>query len=240
MGTKFLEIKQKTEQLLLQYKQTGDIKIKEQIIKDNRRLIGKTIKEYFRTLPEYLRDDVYAEGLFTLSNVVDYYNIEEEIAFSTYAVAAIRHNIAKILVKEKKFQDIKKSNVFRRKDGEISDFYWAELMADDVDMQELITDKVELQEKSKGIHIYMNRLSSKDKDIFARFWGIGREKESYEEIAEGLGISKIRVRQIISKLTRNMMVFLVSGGGFTEEEKNKLAEKLRQNNSTADYELVEY
>jgi len=232
--------KNEMNELFRKYRKTKDEKIKEKLNEANLGLITKTISVYFTSAPSYLYEDLIAEGLRALSMAIEKYNVDEDVAFSSYAVVVIRRRMTCFLGKERKYQNIISLDAPVKNEDNGDEVPLIDLFVDDSeDMQEQITEKIEVQEIMRDIYCFLNQLKPREREIFIRFWGLNGKKETYEAIAKDLGISSSRVGQVVTRLLFKLKVFLLYKGSLTKEDRIKLAKSMHRNLPEGGFDGIE-
>lgn len=150
------------EKLVSLFQETKNNKLIEQIIKQNRKLVYYVMKRY--AVDEVDKEDLFQEGSIGLLKAVDKYDISIDCKFSTYAIWHIRAYMRRYLDKRiAPYQDVGSLNepMGEEQQSELQDF-----IKDDLDIEELIKDKLynkELQEviqanlsdlEQQAIHLY--------------------------------------------------------------------------------------
>jgi RNA polymerase sigma factor for flagellar operon FliA len=81
------------EELLIEYKRTGNSEVKEKIVLNNLALVKSVCNQLGYT------NDLFQEGVILLMSSVDKYEIEKNVAFSTYAYKCIKGGLIDYLTK---------------------------------------------------------------------------------------------------------------------------------------------
>lgn len=83
----------KTKELFLQYRETGDKDIRNQIVEENLYMVDILIKKYLGKGVD--RDDLYQVGAMALINAVDRFDPDKGFEFSTFATPTVLGEIKK-------------------------------------------------------------------------------------------------------------------------------------------------
>lgn len=223
--------KEETRKLFIEYNKTKDIKIKEEIIRANLGLIPMTITHYFSSAPEHTFDELVSEGLSALSRAVDLYNVEEGIAFSSYAVKSIWGTIIRYLKRIGKYEEVASLDELVQSELGDEGTPLVDLISGETEFEEKLVDKINRQEKMKTIYLFLETLPNRDKSIVMRYWGLNGRKETVREIANDYGVAFSRVHEIIKKQTKRMRVFLLKKGGLSASEKKQLRSAIADKNN---------
>lgn len=174
-----LESLERIEQLLAEARTTRD-----RIVRANMRLVISIVKKY--VTPQYSFDELLSEGILTLMQAVDKFDYDRGFRFSTYAYRSIaRHAFRSVTQRQQdnsRFMTEADDAVFDENGEEHSSWMdektWHRLRS-------LLT---------KLLH----RLDKRERLIVrARFaLGAHRKVSTFQSLADRLGISKERVRQL--------------------------------------------
>lgn len=165
--------------------------IRDHIVKANMRLVISIVKKF--VTPQHSFDDLLSNGIFTLMQTVEKFDFDRGFRFSTYAYRSISRNIYRTLVNAQK-EDAK----FTRDADD-----WAFEQPDD--RSSSLTDAVwsNLREQTAT---FLKNLDKREQLIIRSRYALGahRKVRTFQYIADKLGISKERVRQLeqraVSKL----------------------------------------
>lgn len=86
-----LSTKQSNESLISEYNKTKSLRIKDTIIRNNQGMVHEIIAKKFDY--QYIKEDLFQEGLIALNSAIDNYNPDKKIQFSTYAYIIIRNKL---------------------------------------------------------------------------------------------------------------------------------------------------
>jgi RNA polymerase primary sigma factor len=158
--------------------------IREQLLKANMRLAISIVKKF--VTPRNSFDDLLSDGIYSLMQAVDKFDYERGFRFSTYAYRAIARNAYRSITKRQK--------------------EWVRFASD---MEEGSTENL-ADEPREGLDIkswerlrqlmsqLLHRLDRREQMIVRCRYALGghRKVKTFQAIAEKLGISKERVRQL--------------------------------------------
>lgn len=166
--------------------------IRNHIIRANTRLVMAIAKKF--VTPQHTFDDLLSDGLLTLLQTVEKFDYTRGFRFSTYAYRSIARNACRIINRKSKEQsrfvrDADEWAFEQVEDDSVSEFHdqvWA-------NVRELATD-------------LLKKLDRRERFIIRSRFALGshRKVRSFQFLADKLGVSKERVRQLahraVSKL----------------------------------------
>jgi RNA polymerase primary sigma factor/RNA polymerase sigma factor len=164
------------------------------IVQANLRLAGSTIKRYFSQAGDYR--DLMSDAVLTLIRACDRFDVSRGFRFSTYAVWAIRNNLAYESQRERK-----RSTRFVNTPG-LDHVLPAPPPAPP------LVGPASHGKLARAVRRMLGQLDPRERSIVEARYGIGRDEgpASLSEIGEQMGISKERVRQLearaMDKVTR--------------------------------------
>lgn len=214
--------KKEVEELFVAYNKTKDIKIKEEIVSANLGLIPMTITRYFASAPAGDFDDMVSEGLNGLSKAVELYQLEENIAFSSYAVKSIWATIIRYLKRVGKYQEIVSLDEPVQSEVGGEETPLIELLPGETEFEESLVAKLDSEQKMKAVYRFISQLDERERDVVVRYWGLGCKKETVREIAKDYGLAFSRIHQIVQKQMKRMRNFLLKNGSLSADEKEQL------------------
>lgn len=171
----------------------GAKRIRDQLIQANMRLAISVVKKFVS--PQRSFDDMLSDGIFSLMQAVDKFDFERGFRFSTYAYRAIARNAYR------KMQEARKESVRLVNDGE--EVYE---VASEGSGPSLDERTWELLRGTLGS--LMERLDRRERFIVRSRYALGshRKVKTFQNLADKLGLSKERVRQLeqraVAKLRR--------------------------------------
>ena len=177
-------------ELCFKYLKNGKTEYREKIILGNYRLVVLIAKKY--NLGFYELDDLISIGIIGLIKAVDNFKIEENIAFSTYAVRCINNEIMMQVRKDKSNISIFKNSFINYDDQDII----KEIEAD-INIEKSLTEKVFIEQYKPIINEALNSLTSKEKNILFEYYGINTTPKIQKEIALKYNVSRAYISKII-------------------------------------------
>ena len=174
-----LESLEQTEQLLAEARSTRD-----QIVRANMRLVISIVKKY--VTPQYSFDELLSEGILTLMQAADKFDYDRGFRFSTYAYRSIARHAFRSVTKRQQ----ENSRFMTESDDAVFD-------ENGQDGSSWIDEKT--WHRLRGLLSKMlHRLDKRERLIVrARFaLGAHRKVSTFQSLADRLGISKERVRQL--------------------------------------------
>jgi RNA polymerase primary sigma factor len=159
-------------------------KIRDHIIQANVRLVMSIVKKF--VTPRQSFDDLLSDGMFTLMQVVDKFDHGRGFRFSTYAYRSIARTVFRSLNTAR----AEEARVVRNADEwafqQVDDRRWSS-MSDQAwsDLRQLTASLVA-------------RLDRREKFVIRSRYALGahRQVRTYQELANKLGVSKERTRQL--------------------------------------------
>lgn len=158
--------------------------IRDHIIKANTRLVMSIVKKF--VTPSQSFDDMLSDGLFTLMQAVDKFDYDRGFRFSTYAYRAIARNAYRTVTtarrEESRFTRDAEEWAFEQEDDHssstIAEQVWSNL-------RELTASMLE-------------KLDRRERFIIRSRYALGahRKVRTFQCLADKLGVSKERVRQL--------------------------------------------
>ncbi len=170
--------------------------IRDHIIHANMRLVMSIVKKF--VTPQQSFDDMLSDGIFTLMQAVEKFDYDRGFRFSTYAYRSIARNAYRHVVtarsEEARFTRDAEDWAFEQEDDRSSS---------------TMTDQVwsNLRELTASM---LDKLDRRERFIIRSRYALGahRKARTFQDLANKLGVSKERVRQLeqraVSKL-RNMV-----------------------------------
>lgn len=157
------------------------------IVKSNMRLVISIVKKFVNT--NNLFDDLLSDGIMALIRAVEKFDVELGFRFSTYATQVVRRNSYRLVMSKQKE---------RLKMGTSLDE--VKLDIDDRDAAKGMSPERwdQLRNRLSGL---LNLLDRREKLIVRARFSLGshRKVQTLQRIADSLGVSKERVRQLESR-----------------------------------------
>lgn len=182
--------KDELKKLFIEYK-NGSIKAKEKIIKHNLRLVLLVLNRMSDIVSEY--DDLFQAGCIGLTKAVETYDVDKNIAFSTYAYRVIRNKILHYLKMNKRHLNKVSLNQLIETEDSLVEF--ENLISDNYDFTIIFENK----ELTSIAVSFLEELSDRDKEILKLYYGFYDRQYSAVEIAKMLGYTRFGVAKIIQR-----------------------------------------
>jgi RNA polymerase primary sigma factor len=157
--------------------------IRDRIVQGNMRLVISVVKKY--VTPQHSFDDLLSEGIMTLMVAVDKFDYDRGFRFSTYAYRAISRNVYRAITDQQK-----ESRRFT---------CGGEERLDTEDQRGASTLDERTWESLRGmLGKMLDRLDRRERFILSGRYALGahREVRTFQALADKLGLSKERVRQL--------------------------------------------
>lgn len=158
--------------------------VRGQIIRANMRLVISIVKRF--VTPQHAFDDLLSDGIVSLVNSVDKFNFEKGFRFSTYAYRAITRQLYRTIGDHRKRQ--------QRWMTQASEVGLESLESGSVD----VAEEQEYDALSGLLDDMIGQLDRRERFIIRSRHAIGghRCKKTFQRLADVLGVSKERVRQL--------------------------------------------
>lgn len=192
--------------LIKEYKKTGNLKYKEEIILANVKLINKFVLDY---CPDNnLKDDCFSVGLLAICKCIDMFDIDNKAGatFTTYISTAIKHGIWRFLNDNtKKSADISLDEPVGYQDTSGDPIYLKDLLSDDS-----FEDQYNYVENIDAIRYFMDKyFSARTYELFRYKFGLDdypRLKD--KQIGDILNMSRSNVGNYYSKGLKALRAYL--------------------------------
>ena len=157
--------------------------IRDHLIKSNMRLVLSIARKF--VTPQHSFDELLSEGVMCMMHTVEKFDFDRGFRFSTYAYRSISRSLYRSVRGSRK-----QMSQLGRFDASVAD------RVEDTSRPEL-ADRVEQQHRELLTEL-VNRLDRRERFIIRSRFALGahRKKRTCRELAERLGISKERVRQL--------------------------------------------
>jgi RNA polymerase primary sigma factor len=173
--------------------QSEALAVKHRIVEMNQRLVISIAKTRVRA--GYDLSECVSDGNLALILAVDGFDFARGYKFSTYATWVIRNELARN----------ERRSIRRR--GQPLAFYEESLTAPHTGLDEHEREEAQNQRRL-AVRRWLGRLDLRERRILASRYGIGgTPAQSLTEIAQGLGVSKERVRQIAARAQAKLREF---------------------------------
>ncbi len=158
--------------------------IRDQVIKANMRLVISIVKKF--VTPQHSFDEMLSDGIYSLMQSVDKFDYDRGFRFSTYAYRAIARNAYRSIMKQQKdmvrlaseLDDLNLDSGSARTDSSLDINTWTRLR--------------------NSLAQMMGQLDRRERMIIRCRYALGghRKVKTFQAIAQRLGVSKERVRQL--------------------------------------------
>lgn len=189
--------KEKERELLIKYRQEGDMQARSQLINHNLRLVSHIVKKYAGSVTIEV-DDLISVGAIGLIKAIDSFDYEKGVGLATYASKCIDNEILMLIRVNKKHKDtISLSSKFASdKDGNevlLMDI----LESDEEEVEQAVSSSFIMEKINDAINL---RLTEREKEIIIKRYGLnGQKVYTQKELADELGISRSYVSRIEAK-----------------------------------------
>ena len=166
--------------------------VRDHIIHANMRLVISIVKKYVS--PTVSFDELLSDGIMILMNSVEKFDYDRGFRFSTYAYRSIARNAYQQVMQRQKqlsrFQDVAETTI----EGALEDSGTASM------------DEKTWETLSGALNQFLQKLDKRERLIVEARYALGKhlKKQTFQSIADKLGVSKERVRQLeqraVSKL----------------------------------------
>ncbi|WP_339733458.1 sigma-70 family RNA polymerase sigma factor [uncultured Gimesia sp.] len=170
------------------------LRVRNEIFRSNMRLVVSIIKKC--VTPHVTFDDLLSDGIWTLMKAVDKFDFDRGFRFSTYAYRAITNYAYRKIADQRKehlrFTQAKQEQPLEEVSGEnrseLDERTWLEL-------SELLTQKIE-------------KLDQREQLIVRARYALGGQSkvQTFQKLADRLGVSKERVRQLEQRAVAKLRV----------------------------------
>jgi len=158
--------------------------IRNRLIKANMRLVVSVVRKFVS--PRHSFDDLLSDGIFSLMQAVDKFDFERGFRFSTYAYRAIARNTYRMVMKRQQ-EAVRYSTDATEASTEGL-----------IDERSPAADLDTWLRLRETLSLLINRLDRREQLIVRARYALGghRKVKTFQAIAEKLGVSKERVRQL--------------------------------------------
>jgi len=169
--------------------------VRDRIIRANMRLVISIVKKFVS--PNFSFDELLSDGIMTLMNAVEKFDYDRGYRFSTYAYRSIARNAYRRVMDRKK--ELSKHSMIAEGaiEGSLEDRGTASM------------DEKTWERLRNLLGGFLDRLDKRERMIVQARYALGKHRnvQTFQSIADKLGVSKERVRQLeqraVGKL-RNM------------------------------------
>ena len=187
-------LSKKEERLLLEQKESGDVKAKNKLIEHNLRLVVHVIKKYYSNSSE--QDDLISIGTIGLIKGINSYKIEKGTKLATYAAKCIDNEILMYFRNQKKnSQEISFNEPIDTDGNPLT-------LMDIICVDDTIIDDIDTKLKLRTAARVIDGLKNKrDRRIIIERYGLdGNAPKTQKQVAESLHISRSYVSRIEKRI----------------------------------------
>ena len=183
----------------------GNKEARAKLIEHNLRLVAHIVKKYDSKYVD--TDDLISIGTIGLIKGVDSYSKERGVKITTYCARCIENEILMYF----------RTNNKHLKDVSLNDYVGYDKDGNEISIMDVLkvdntdfTDEIELKDNVKALKKYMNVLTTRERKILNRRYGLNNtEEETQKEIANSIGISRSYVSRIEKRaLTKLLKEFI--------------------------------
>lgn len=193
------------EELYINKMLEGDKESRNKLIEHNLRLVAHIVKKFDKNYQD--NDDLISIGTIGLIKGVDSYSKERGVKITTYCARCIENEILMYF----------RTNNKHLKDVSLNDYVGYDKDGNEISIMDVLkvdntdfTDEIELKDNVKALKKYMNVLTTRERKILNRRYGLNNtEEETQKEIANSIGISRSYVSRIEKRaLTKLLKEFI--------------------------------
>ena len=193
------------EELYINKMLEGDKESRNKLIEHNLRLVAHIVKKFDKNYQD--NDDLISIGTIGLIKGVDSYSKERGVKITTYCARCIENEILMYF----------RTNNKHLKDVSLNDYVGYDKDGNEISIMDVLkvdnpdfTDEIELKDNVKALKKYMNVLTTRERKILNRRYGLNNtEEETQKEIAKSIGISRSYVSRIEKRaLTKLLKEFI--------------------------------
>lgn len=178
----------------------GDEYARSKLIEHNLRLVVFLSKKYENTGVDL--EDLVSIGTIGLIKGVNTYKLDKNIKLATYASRCIDNEILMFLRKNKKRRTEVSFEDSLSYDSEGNELHLEDILGTEND---IVTKGIEKENEKKLLHMEIEKLNSRDKQIMTLRYGLGNKEEmTQKEVATVLGISQSYISRIEKKVIRRL------------------------------------
>lgn len=191
--------KEEERSLWEQYKKNHDLKAREKLITSNLRFVASVAKPYIGMGLSYA--DLIAEGNLGLLRAIDKFDYSKDVKTISYSVWWIKQTILDALNNRNQMNGEDLPKDFQRLDFEDEDDV-GPLAEDFIEREDANLDRNEIKNVTQSL---LDCLNKREKMVVVAYFGLDNTDElTLEEIGKKLGITKERVRQVLSKSLKKL------------------------------------
>lgn len=165
--------------------------IRDRILQANMRLVMSIVKKF--VTPQQSFDEMLSDGIYTLMQTVEKFDFDRGFRFSTYAYRSIARNAYRVVM------SVRKDELRFSQDAE----EWADVEADGSSSSMSEQVWMNLREMMSR---FLDRLDRRERFVIRSRYALGshRRVRTCQDLANKLGVSKERVRQLEQRAVSKM------------------------------------
>jgi len=187
------------KELLLKLEQE-DESAKKTLIEHNLRLVVYIARKFENTGINI--EDLISIGTIGLIKGINTFKLEKNIKLATYASRCIENEILMYLRRNTKTKSEVSIDEPLNVDWEGNELLLSDILGTDVDV---VSKDIEEETDRKLLHIALNHLNEREKQIVEMRFGIGGQEEmTQKEVADSLGISQSYISRLEKKIMKRL------------------------------------
>lgn len=189
-------------ELILKNEQ-GNEEAKTKLIEHNLRLVVYIAKKFENTGIDV--EDLISIGSVGLIKAIESFNLEKNIKLATFASRCIENEILMYLRKLARHKNELSLDEPLTSDSDGNELVLADIISTENDG---ITETLENNVEKKLLYKFLNKLSSREKQIMCMRYGLGEysKEQTQKEVADLLGISQSYISRIEKKVLCNLKI----------------------------------
>lgn len=177
-----------------------DENAKKTLIEHNLRLVVYISKKFENTGVNI--EDLISIGTIGLIKGINTFKLDKNIKLATYASRCIENEILMYLRRSTKYKSEVSIDEPLNVDWEGNELLLSDILGTDVDV---VSKDIDEEVDKKLLHIALNHLNSREKQIIEMRFGIGIPEEmTQKEVADALGISQSYISRLEKKIMKRL------------------------------------
>lgn len=194
------QLSAKEEKEYLELYKNGDMSARNTLIEHNLRLVAHITKKYSN---DSNSEDLISVGIIGLIKGIDTFNSKKSTKLSSYIARCIENEVLMVLRSNKKLNNEVSLEECIGTDKEGNSMTFADILpADERD----IVEDISIKSNVKKLYHYIDKvLKNYESEIIVNRYGLnGRKKQTQQEIADRMGISRSYVSRIEKKAIKKL------------------------------------